>query len=89
MYVTDVPLVIQPNMYIFGRWRLKKFDIFRQHAASIYGFFRSLDYIVGASPPCENMCVRLLGYIVGASPLCVSDQLVTLWVRPPSCVSFS
>ena len=25
--------------------------------------FRSLGYIVGASPPlCENMCVRLLGY---------------------------
>ena len=57
--------------------------LFRQHAASIYGFVRqfrqlrlskknlcvrSLGYIVGASPPCENMCVRSLGYIVGASP---------------------
>ena len=55
--------------------------IFRQHAASIYGFVhksvafvdknlcvRSLGYSVGASPPLENMCVRLLDYIVGASP---------------------
>ena len=29
---------------------------------------RLLGYIVGASPPFENICVRSLGYIVGASP---------------------
>ena len=43
------------------------------------------------SPPCENTCVRSLGYIVGASPpplkICVSVRWVTLWVRPPLCVS--
>ena len=51
-------------------------DVFRQHAASIYGFFKN------------NLCVRSLGYIVGASSplpvkISVSVRWVTLWVRPP------
>jgi len=45
-----------------------------------------LGYNVGASPPCEYMCVRSLGYLVGASPpvkMCVSVRWGKLWVRPP------
>ena len=61
--------------------------IFRQHAASIYGFVRFVSQLVCQKkcvrpfiglhcgcvpPPCENKCVSSLGYIVGVSPpLCV------------------
>ena len=48
---------------------------------------RSLGYIVGASPPTVKICVPWVTLWV-RPPLCVSVQLVTLWVRPtPLCVS--
>ena len=40
---------------------------------------RSLDFIVGASPPCENMCVRSLGYIVGVSPPPCENKALIHW----------
>ena len=74
--------------------------VFKQQAASIYGFVRkfrqfcSLGYIVGASPPFENMCVRSLGYIVGASPLicenmCVRSLGYIVGAYPPSVCPFN
>ena len=77
------------------------FLVFRQYAASIYGFVRQLVSqfrpkkfvcpFVGlhcgcVPPPCECMCVCLLGYIVGASPaLCVHSIGNTSY--PPAITS--
>ena len=48
---------------------------------------RSLGNIVGASIPCENMCVHLLDYIVGASPpLCVCSRSKNVCVRSLGCI---
>ena len=51
---------------------------------------RLLGYIVGASPPCENMLVPSLGYIVGAYPplwkyVCPFVGLQCGCVPPPVC----
>ena len=79
-------LILFSNFYTCRRNQphfLLSLNIFRQHAASIYGFVRksvSFRYVCqkkfvrpfvglhcGCVPPCENMCVHSLGYIGGAS----------------------
>ena len=62
-------------------------QLFRQHAASIYGFVRLfVSFVIFVK---KNLCVRLLGYIVGASPpLCVRSIGNTVGAYPPRVCPF-
>ena len=75
-FITALPIVSQETILVI--------HIFRQHAASIYGFVRQFCFVCQ-----KKMCVSVRWVTLWVrTPLSVSIQLVTLLVRPPSCVSF-
>ena len=61
------PLQILPSPHIWANVSFfALFPIFRQHAASIYGFVCQFCFVCQK----KNLCVRSFGYLVGALPLC-------------------
>ena len=63
--------------------KVGQMSLFRQHAASTYGFVLFLSFVCHVCAQ-KKLCVRSSGYIVVASPrvkICLSVRWVTLWVH--------